>query len=63
LKVCSSTGDGFIHSIDEGMFPKKIHPRLEESDSHIIHMNIITEMKEINEPTEEITFHIVKASG
>lgn len=61
--MCSSTGDGFIHSIDEGMFPKNSHPRLEERDSHMIHINRITEMNEINEPTEEITFHMVKASG
>ncbi len=61
--MCSSTGVGFIHSIDEVVFPKKIHPRLEDNDSHIIHTNIKIDTNEMRDPKEETTFHIVKASG
>jgi len=45
------------------MFPKNNHPREEDKDSHMIHMNKITEMNEIIDPKEEITFHMVNASG
>jgi hypothetical protein len=61
--VCSSTGEVFIQSMDVGVLKIEIHPRDDLIASHIIHMNIKTERKEINEPTEEITFHMVKASG
>ncbi len=63
LNVCSSIGVGFIHSIDEVVLPKKIHPRLAERDSHMIHMNMRTDTKEIKDPREEMTFHMVNASG
>lgn len=63
LNVCSSTGAAFIHSMDEDTFPKKRVPRDEAIDSHIIHINITTDTKEIILPRDEITFHMVKASG
>jgi len=31
--------------------------------SQIIHINIIIDINEINEPKEEMTFQVVKASG
>jgi hypothetical protein len=61
--VCSSIGVEFIHSIEDVAFMKNSLPRLDDRDSHIIHINIITEMKEMMDPNEETTFHIVKASG
>jgi len=61
--VCSSTGDGFIHSIEEGVLNDEIHPRLDERESHISHTNRRTEIKEMRDPKEETVFHIVNASG
>lgn len=61
--MCSLTGEGFIHSIEEGIELELTKVRGEDADSQIIHINIITEAKEINLPSEEITFHVVKASG
>jgi hypothetical protein len=37
--------------------------RDEDMASQIIHINMITETNEIRDPSEEITFHGVKASG
>lgn len=61
--MCSSTGDGFIHSIEDGILKDVIQPRLDERDSHISHTNSRTEINEISDPREETVFHIVKASG
>jgi hypothetical protein len=61
--VCSSTGEGFIHSMEEGILKDEIHPRLEESESHISHTNRRTEINEIRDPKEETVFHMVNASG
>ncbi len=61
--MCSSTGEGFIHSIEDGVLNDETHPRLEARESHISHTNRRTEINEIRDPKEEIVFHIVKASG
>lgn len=37
--------------------------RLVDKDSHIIKHSSITEINEIKDPMDEITFHIEKASG
>lgn len=63
MKVCSLTGDGFIHSIEADTPYVLIVPRVEARLSQIIHINMITETKEIREPREETMFHGVKASG
>jgi hypothetical protein len=63
LKVCSRIGDGFIHSIEVEMLYEEIHPREEVIPSQIIHINKITDRKEINDPKDDTTFHVVKASG
>jgi len=61
--VCSKIGDGFIHSMEVEMLYEEIHPRDEVIPSQMIHMNRITDKKEIREPSEDTTFHVVKASG
>jgi hypothetical protein len=61
--VCSATGEEFNHSMEELLLLTKIGEREVETASQIIHINIITETKEINDPREETTFQVVKASG
>jgi len=61
--VCSSTGEGFIQSIEEEVLKIDTQPRELERDSHIINTNNKTDRKEISEPKDETTFHDVKASG
>ena len=63
LKVCSLTGEGFPHSKDDLGVLVKIECRLFDSVSHKIHMNMMTARNEMRDPSEEITFHVVKASG
>jgi len=63
LKVCSSTGEGFNHSMAEGALKEKIRPRAAVAASQMAHINKITERKEIREPRDETTFQVVKASG
>jgi len=63
LNVCSETGRLFIHSKEVEEFAVKMRLREEVVASHIIHINIIMDKKEIRDPNEEITFHIVKESG
>jgi len=61
--VCSLTGVGFIHSIDEVTPYELINLREDANLSQIIHINRITETKEIKDPRDETMFHGVKASG
>lgn len=56
-------GVGFIHSREGEVFCKKILFREALSLSQIIHINRIMDINEIRDPREEITFHVVKASG
>lgn len=56
-------GEGFSHSKAVPVLKKKSVFRLADKASHMIHMNIKTETKEIKEPSEETTFQVVKASG
>jgi hypothetical protein len=37
--------------------------REEDRDSHTIHINMITDIKEIKEPRDDTIFHEVNASG
>lgn len=61
--MCSLTGEGFIHSIEEETPLGEIVEREVENPSQTIHINIMTETKEIKEPKEETIFHVVNASG
>jgi len=49
--------------MDVGILIVLIVLREETIPSQIIHMNRITEAKEINLPREDTTFQVVKASG
>jgi len=52
-------GEGFIHSIDEEVLDEFTHERDVDRPSQMIHINIITDRKEIRDPIEEMTFHEV----
>ncbi len=56
-------GEVLSHSMEEAAALELNQPRLVESPSQIIHINIIIEAKEMIDPIEEITFQVVKASG
>jgi len=53
----------FIHSMEELILFLAIGFRVEERASQIIHMNKITEIKEIKEPKEDTIFQVMNASG
>jgi hypothetical protein len=61
--VCSLTGKEFIHSIEEEIPKEFITLREDARLSQIIHINIITDTKEIKDPKDDTIFHVVKASG
>lgn len=61
--MCSSTGDENFHSVEEFNPLEKITLREFLKASHTSHINIIADTNEIRDPTEETTFHEVKASG
>ena len=63
LNVWSKAGWSCIMSIVLGRWCVKASTRLLLRASHIIMANIIVAVSEITEPMEEITFHVVKASG
>jgi hypothetical protein len=63
LKVCSSTGNEFIHSVEVEGKSTEILARVVLEVSQIIQINNRTDKKEIKDPKEEITFHVVKESG
>jgi hypothetical protein len=56
-------GDEFIHSVEEGMLLYEMCLRDLVIPSQITHMKRMTDKNEINEPSEETMFHVVKASG
>jgi len=62
-KVCSLAGNSFNHSLDEFSDPVNSHFRLSVTLSHRIHIIKNIENREIVDPTEEIVFHVVYASG
>lgn len=45
------------------MFLVFSHPRDDDKDSQMIHINMITDRNETKDPNEEITFQVVKESG
>jgi len=61
--VCSSTGDGLSHSMEVGCEYENNQGRLDARASHKIHINMVTERKEIKEPRDDTTFQVVKQSG
>lgn len=61
--MCSLTGEGFNHSIDDVRPYVFTVPRVEAKPSQIIHINMMIDTNEIREPNEETMFHGVKASG
>jgi len=63
LKVCSETGNMFIHSVEAEVEFLLIQDREEDMLSQMIHINKITDKKEIRDPKDDTTFQEVKASG
>lgn len=61
--MCSVTGYLFNHSIDEFVLFTNTWDRELDRASQIIHVNMITDKKEIKDPSEEIIFQVVKESG
>jgi hypothetical protein len=49
--------------MEEVMLIENDFPREDAKDSHIIHINIITDANEIKDPRDEMIFQVVKASG
>lgn len=58
-----SRGRRSCHSSDVGWLLAEITPRCAVKASHKIKMNRRRAIKEIIDPMEEITFHLVIASG
>lgn len=56
-------GNVFCHSILVGICELVIIGRWDASVSQIMKINIISEINDIIDPIDEITFHFMKASG
>lgn len=63
LKLWKSNGRMSFHSIDDGMWGLAITLRWAAKASQITTINISNDTNEIIDPTVDITFHIVIASG
>lgn len=61
--MCSSEGELSTHSVEVLVLLEKINAREFVILSQITQTNMIAETNEIKDPTDEITFQEVKASG
>jgi len=63
LKVCSKTGDPFIHSMSVGNLEDATNIRFLERLSHRIHMKSKIDIREVRDPKDEMMFQNENPSG